>query len=70
MDESSEVLTKATGCILAEEVYDRLQVGQVYYFYHLLYTGSFESGSCYFNLKDKSQLSMTKRTVFEEVGFA
>jgi hypothetical protein len=68
MDESSEILTEALGRILVEEVYHRLQIGRMYYFYYLYYNGPYTHCSYYFNLRNRNQLSLKKSTVIEEVS--
>lgn len=67
MDESGEVRAEVDTDLLADEIYDRFQVGRLYNIYHSGHKGFFEGRTFLYNLKDRSLLDISSWTVIEEV---
>ncbi|XP_006457733.1 hypothetical protein AGABI2DRAFT_176347 [Agaricus bisporus var. bisporus H97] len=66
MDESGEVRAEVDTDLLADEIYDRFQVGRLYNIYHSGHKGFFEGRTFLYNLKDRSLLDISSWTVIEE----
>jgi hypothetical protein len=71
MDESSEIRAEVEGWLteFAEEIYDRLQEGKIYYLsnLNLVDTGGYFDTVNFSNLKNETLLSLTRATIIEEV---